>query len=955
MFYHLKITQKLWLLITSIVIVLLIVFNFYFINQIEKQFRDGLIKKAVSLVQISSVHVGASLFLNERSSLEKILKSLENDPDVVFIYVSDRNNKTTFGYHYHTYYKLVRKLLESNQSQTFSPDFFILKQSLFYRDEYQGNMVVGFSLDWVKKQTSWQKRNLIIISLIIGIIFIFISTLLSRAISRPLREAAQHLNQYPESEGRFNLRLPVRGKDETAQLAKAFNRLADDLDRHIKQLDESKRYFETLFHLSPIPVIIADSLGKIEGVNDSACKFFGIDREILLRINLDRFISNEDLNAMLNRVIKERQNLRGYITNLRMFDGRKRVVELNIASREDDEEYVRNIIIAVIDVTENLQIQREILSNQKKLQKVNEELRLKTEELERLRERDRKNAYKLSQLIQISQRMIRATKPNQILRLIISEVRSLIEADECFIFFRDSKADQMILTLSYPEAAQERLLRHDYQKSSLLWRVYKADSGSIFTASDLFGSDEKFFRGERNQQTSVLAVPISEKEYRFGVMVFVKYDQPYFYNNDLHLLNTLANQVAILLDNINLLNAVKEKAASLEKAYSDLQESQRQVIQLQKMESLGTLVGGIAHDFNNILGIIMPNIDMLRNEANGNPKILRRTQIIQEASQRAAELTRQLLMFSRNQDVDLQVLSPNEFLTQISSMLKRTLGKEYEILLDLDPEVENIKADETRLSQVILNLALNSRDAMPEGGEIVLRTRMQKYRPRSETDNGLQDYVCISVTDSGNGIKKEHLDKIFDPFFTTKSVGKGTGMGLAVVFGIVQSHNGHIEVESKENQGTTFYLYFPPVKEQIDQEASARGDGIPHGTENILVVDDERLIRDSVEEILTSLGYNVLCASSGPEAIEMVQNGSEKIHLAIVDMSMPKMNGVETIRRIHAIDPDIKILLSSGRIERERLITPDIKLHGILPKPYRLRELALKVRQILNKKVEASA
>jgi signal transduction histidine kinase len=443
-------------------------------------------------------------------------------------------------------------------------------------------------------------------------------------------------------------------------------------------------------------------------------------------------------------------------------------------------------------------------------------------------------------------------------------------------------------------------------------------------------------------------VPISEKEYHFGVMVLLKKKLNATRVEEVHLLTTLTNQVAILLDNRQLVQALEEKAQSLEGAYSELQRSQQQVIQLQKMESIGTLVGGIAHDFNNILGIILPNTDLIKNELDGKSVLLKRINIIADAAQRAADLTKQLLMFSRHQDIQVKLISPNQLVTRLSGMFERTLGKEYDILIDLDSNVEDIEGDENRITQVMINLALNARDSMPEGGEIAIRTRMCKYRPKSDKKSIAGEYVCISLTDSGSGIQETDLDKIFDPFFTTKSVGKGTGLGLSVVYGIMQSHRGFVEVESEISEGTTFHLYFPPVVRVIEENLALDETLEVEGNEKILVVDDEKMIRESVKDILESLGYKVEDAASGPEAIKKINQKKPIYDLVIIDMSMPRLNGIDTIIKIREFNSKIKFILSSGHLDKEKIIPKDLKVEGLLPKPYRFQELAIKVRQVLN-------
>ncbi len=950
MLNKLKISQKLWLLTTGIILVLSLGYYLYFQTTVERQFREGLLKKGRSIVQTSAINLGASLFLDDEKSMADILNGLENDSDVALIYVTGRQNEAKYEYHYQRYKSIIRSFQNSNRIQKYSESLLLLKQSIFHRDEYQGDIIVGFSLDWVNKNVARQNRNLLYIGAVLGAVLILLASLIARAISKPLKEAAATIRNYSDKEGVLNLELPEKGKDEIAQLSRALNQLAGNLDNNIRELDKSKRYIETLFQLSPVPILIADTLGQIEGVNESTSNFFGVESSVLIQMNLDRFFQQEDLNAIFNRIIQDMQDVRGYVTTLKMTDGTKKVVELNIASHQDEMNYVKNIIVAIIDITEKIQIQREILHNQTKLQRINNELTLKTRELQRLSSWNKKNARRLAVLINISQEMMRSATPNEILQKIVKEGRALLEAQECAIYLWDQKRQELVASVASPSKVLDRITGAVAREDSILWKTYSENEPFVFDSEELDRKDFRILGLKPKLKFSLVSVPVSEKDYCFGVILFLKQNHNAFRVEDVHLLSTLANQAASLLDNIYLVHELKDKAQRLEKAYDQLQKSQQQVVQLQKMESLGTLVGGIAHDFNNILGIIIPNTDLLRNDADGNSAVLRRVNTIAEAAHRASDLTRQLLMFSRNQDIQVKVLSVNELITRLTSMFKRILGKEFEILLELDRNIPEVEADETRLTQVMINLAVNARDAMPEGGKIIIRTRLQRYQPKM---NGFEarDYVCISLTDTGCGIKGENFDKIFDPFFTTKSVGKGTGLGLSVVYGIMQSHKGFVDVESEEGKGTTFYLYLPPSGKKLKKVEEAPDTEIPRGTENILVVDDEEMIRNSVEEILQSLGYSVTVAASGMEAIRIIRQKQKHFHLAIVDLSMPKMNGKETIRHIRKLDKSVKILLSSGHLEREKLVPPGMKIEGLLPKPYRIRELAIVVRKVLGQKV----
>jgi len=925
-----------------------ITFYFYFNLTVEKQFREGFLKKGISLIQTAAFNIGPGLYFNDTKFLQNILRGLENDPDVSFVLITDESGETIYQSGSIQNADLVKTFLNSDNIQHYFDNYLLIKQSIFFRDNYQGNVVVAFNLNWIHAKMREQERILILISSILALIFFLLVSVLANTISRPLKNAAETIKGYIDKDGALDLRLPVKGNDEIAQLISALNHLADNLDSNILELNRSKKYLETLFQLNPIPILIADTLGHCEEVNESASSFFGIDHDLLVQMNLENFISKEDLQSMLNKIIENREDIRNYVTTLKMPDGPKKVVELNIAAYVDENDLVKNVIVTAIDITEKIQIQREILHNQTKLQKINSELTQKTQELENLSNLNKKNANNLARLIDINQHMMRSLDSNEIMKTMMENSSSLLETNQCIIYIVDGISKLLKPVLTVPRNGINRLPEEIPESNNFIWMTYTENKTTVLDSQKLQDVELKSLGLSTQNLFSIVAVPVSEKDYHFGVLVFLREKKYPFRVEEVHLLSTLATQTAILLDNKNLVSALEEKAHSLENAYGELQRSQQQVIQLQKMESLGTLVGGIAHDFNNILGIILPNTDLIKNEVTGNPAVLRRINIIADATQRAADLTRQLLMFSRNQDIQLQILSPNELVSRLSEMFQRTLGKEFDIQLHLNPNIEDIEGDENRLTQVLINLALNARDSMPDGGEIIIRTRMSRYKNNSDMGRNSQEYVCISITDSGCGIKASDLDKIFDPFFTTKSVGKGTGLGLSVVYGIMQSHKGFVEVESELNEGTTFYLYFPPAREKSLLELPSDDKNLPKGSETILIVDDEKMIRESVKDILESLGYEVLQAPSGMDAIRIVEKNKIKIQVAIIDMSMPKMGGIETIRKIREFDKNIKILLSSGHLEKEKLIPNDLDLEGVLPKPYRMSELALKIRQILS-------
>lgn len=373
----------------------------------------------------------------------------------------------------------------------------------------------------------------------------------------------------------------------------------------------------------------------------------------------------------------------------------------------------------------------------------------------------------------------------------------------------------------------------------------------------------------------------------------------------------------------------------------------------QKMESIGTLSGGIAHDFNNILGIILAHASSLELRMKEVPEVKKNTSAIKTAVKRGADIVKQLLTFARKKDLTIEKIDVNAHITEMKKMLVETLPRDIDIVLDLSNDVSMITADSTQLQQVFLNLAVNARDAMPNGGILKFTTRIisgdivrEKYLTATE-----EKYISIEVSDSGVGMNEETVSHIFEPFFTTKDIGKGTGLGLSVVYGVVSKHNGFVDVTSEEGKGTTFTIAFP---------VSKRDDKIPvhstdieqislEGKETILLIEDEELLRNLIELLLTEKGYTVITASDGVEALEIYREKASTIDIIISDIGLPRMNGELLLKRLKELNADVKIILASGYIEPER---KEILLNegalGFVNKPFNFVELLTMIRRNLN-------
>ena len=344
------------------------------------------------------------------------------------------------------------------------------------------------------------------------------------------------------------------------------------------------------------------------------------------------------------------------------------------------------------------------------------------------------------------------------------------------------------------------------------------------------------------------------------------------------------------------------------RAERERQNLEAQLRQAQKMEAVGQLSGGIAHDFNNILTVIQGNASLLQGLELKPAEIRECASQIVRAGDRATSLTRQLLMFARKQQMQPVNIDLNETVAQMTKMLQRILGEDISLRSEYSPALPRVHADAGMIEQIILNLAVNARDAMPGGGRLTIRTRMEKSQSATEAR------VCLSVTDTGTGIAPEVLPRIFEPFFTTKEVGKGTGLGLATVYGIVQQHRGEITVASETGKGSTFNVYFPNIAlPEAARPEMKTPPALPGGNETILLVEDELALRNFVSDLLKRCGYAVLAAESGPAALKIWQHEHDQIQLVLTDLIMPEnMNGLELGRRLLAEKPGLKIIYTSG-------------------------------------------
>ncbi|MBL0160463.1 MAG: PAS domain S-box protein [Bryobacterales bacterium] len=519
-------------------------------------------------------------------------------------------------------------------------------------------------------------------------------------------------------------------------------------------------------------------------------------------------------------------------------------------------------------------------------------------------------------------------------------LRDVTERNRVASALRDSEARYRIVA----EKMQDVFYRTDLAGTMLM---VSPSAGALFGISDaqtLIGknllTDQILLESEMGQFFQILATAGEVREHEMHLRI-----------RDGTLLDITTNS-RFVFDDAGApvgVEGVFRDITARKKAERAKEALEAELHQAQKLESLGRLAGGIAHDFNNILTVMNGHCELMLDRASPDDSLRPSLLEVRAAGLRAAALTQQLLAFSRNQLFELAVLDLNSLLAESLRLVQRLLGEDVEVMCDLAPDLGLVLADSGRLHQVLMNLVVNARDAMPQGGRITIATRNVRL------ESGVVpagEYVQLEVVDNGSGMDEAVRRRIFDPFFTTKEVGKGTGLGLSTVYGIVRQFDGGIDVESQPGHGTTFRIWLPKSAE-AELPAVAPEEELAElaGKETILVVEDQAEVRRLAVTMLQRLGYHVLEASGGEEALEIAMQELQPVHLLLTDVVMPRMTGRELAERWRLVRPEAKVLFMSGftsdEIQRYGLRGDDLEL---IWKPFRVKQLAARVREMLDRK-----
>ena len=461
---------------------------------------------------------------------------------------------------------------------------------------------------------------------------------------------------------------------------------------------------------------------------------------------------------------------------------------------------------------------------------------------------------------------------------------------------------------------------------------------------------------QRYHTSSFLIMPLKAKNATIGMVALTdKATGGTFNSQDQQFLSVLLGHVGYAVGNSRLLRQARRAAENLERTVRlremQLEETQRKMIQTEKLSALGQLAGGVAHDFNNLLQAILGYAQLTSRSLDPESQAARDLEQIRKATERAAALTSQLLAFGRRQVLKPLNLDLNRVIDDVMKMLRHIIGEHIQIRL-VQQSKGIVHADPQQIGQVLVNLCLNARDAMPDGGIITIETNdielkgtMREKHPWVEPGR----YVLLSVTDEGCGMDGETLPRVFEPFFTTKETGKGTGLGLSTVHGIVHQHHGVVDVNSKPGEGSTFNVFLPAVESASADLPMEIEEGIRGGTETILVAEDEEIVRTLMVRVLEEAGYRVLSASDGEEAVETFKANPGNVRLVLLDAVMPKMSGLEACNRIRAVCPSVAVLFCTGH-RPDDTRESEVRNEGLelITKPHAREELLRKVREVLD-------
>jgi PAS domain S-box-containing protein len=667
----------------------------------------------------------------------------------------------------------------------------------------------------------------------------------------------------------------------------------EELRRTQSELEDSRNRYSNLYDFAPIGYFTFDKNGLILEVNLTGANILSIERSFLIKKPFSLFIAFSSRNVFYLHLRKVFRTNTKQICEIKLVDKDKNQFDARLESLavQDSKGNFSQCRTAIVDVTE-------LKKTEEKLQSANDELVI----------------------------------ANESLRAEIIERKKAEQAEQ----------DVRVYAESIVETLRESLVVLDGQLRVVIVNqtFYKTFKVSLEETVN------KFIYDIGNRQWDIPGLRKLLEEVSPNNSQFQDFEVDHEFPNIGH--RTM------------LLNArrIPQKNGGIELillAIEDITEKKKlesQLLRAQRMDSIGTLAGGIAHDLNNMLTPIMLSVQMLK-EKFTDEQSQRMLTILENNCQRASNLIKQIMSFARGIEGERKPLQVKHFIYEIEKIAKETFPRDIKLRTDIPDDLWTISGDVTQLHQVIMNLLVNARDAMPDGGELNISAEnflIDENFVRMNIEARVCPCVLIKVSDTGTGIPPKIIDRIFEPFFTTKEQGKGTGLGLSTVLAIVKSHGGFINVDSQVEKGTTFSIYLPAIKTEMHEAGEQQSELVVGGGEWILVVEDEESIRDVTFSILEMSGYKVLTANDGAEAVAMYAENMDKIKVILMDMMMPVMDGPASIRAIRKVNPEVKIIAVSGLTEKDRLLKGADLTNAFLPKPYTAERLLKTIHEVLSAK-----
>ena len=672
-----------------------------------------------------------------------------------------------------------------------------------------------------------------------------------------------------------------------------------------EDLRVQKAFLEQLIDSAPEAVSIVDTQRAVRRVNREFMSIFGYSAEQAMGRDLDELILPPEKKE--EGYWFDEQARKGLAVSLDTFRMRKNGTRVPVSA----------LISPIYDASQHV-------GNYCIYRDISDRKRMETER---------------AVIAEISHGVNETANLDELLNLIHRSLKKVVYAENCFIALHDRNTGTFSLPFFVDKYdTPPAPARNVKSCMAYVFRTGRPQLIPDHVAAELAIQGQIEIVG--TNAPSWLGVPLKSPSETIGVLVVQHYEKRDAYTQrDVEFLSSVADQIAI---------AIERKRAE-----EALRNSEMRVLSAQKMEAVGRLAGGIAHDFNNLLTVINGHLELLQEQsAAGDPRT-RMIEQAQKAADKAAALTRQLLAFSRMQVLQPKIINLNAVVTEISKLLSPLLGVNTELSLVFDRNLGSVKADPGQIEQVILNLAVNARDAMPAGGKLAVETANVELNSEFASLHPPLTpgrYVLLAVSDTGKGMDAETQERIFEPFFTTKEKGKGTGLGLATVYGIVKQSSGYILVDSKPGKGTRFSIYLPLVEEPAEPLKPANASSkLLEGTETILLVEDENDVREVAREFLKQMGYTVIEAKNGQEALEIARDYPQHIHVLLTDIVMPGISGLELGAELAAARPEVKVVYMSGYSQSSMFEQLTIAPNAILlQKPFSRDSLARVIREAIN-------